>query len=77
MALITVLVTASFFFFINIIFYLGGHALAYQAVLQIVNMQHYKGSGRLLHFESKSLIKGIRNIVHVCVPQNLLEMMKA
>ena len=78
LALITSWVTTFFFFFSWATFLLSCHALACQAILlQIVNMQHYKGSGRLLLFELKSLIKGIWNILHVCVPQNLLEMMKA
>lgn len=35
-----------------------------------------RGSGRLLHFELTNRLP-YRNILRACVPQNLLEMMKA
>lgn len=42
-------------------------------------MQSYRGSRRLSHFELQvdSPVKGNGNILHACIPQNLLEMLKA
>lgn len=42
-------------------------------------MQSYRASRRLLHFELQAdcFVKGNGNILHACVPQNLLETLKA